>query len=88
MFQSGQTDKETCLGYGGIWSHVTRLHFDNVYDAMITLFVVSTLEGWVDIMWATMDAGKVIYFSSNLCFQQNSSIFIFNCYALLFMPAS
>lgn len=44
-----------CLSMGLEWkSHDTN--FDNIYTAMITLYVVSSLEGWPDIMYWAIDA--------------------------------
>mmetsp|Transcript_20712 Transcript_20712/g.31743 ORF Transcript_20712/g.31743 Transcript_20712/m.31743 type:complete len:82 (-) Transcript_20712:1836-2081(-) len=34
-------------------------HFDNVLGAMSTLFVVSSLEGWPDIMLQAVDSTKI-----------------------------
>jgi len=30
-------------------------NFDNIMDAMMTLFVVSSLEGWPDVMYQALD---------------------------------
>jgi hypothetical protein len=38
----------------GKWSSYDS-NFDSVPDAMLTLFVVSTLEGWPDIMYQAVD---------------------------------
>lgn len=39
----------------GTWRNA-RPNFDNLGVSMLTLFEVSTLEGWVDIMHSCMDA--------------------------------
>jgi hypothetical protein len=31
-------------------------NFDNIINAMITLFVISTTEGWVDLMVVGVDS--------------------------------
>ena len=31
-------------------------NFDNVYNGMLTLFIISTLEGWPNIMFNILDA--------------------------------
>ena len=38
-----------------------RFHFDNFFDAMLTLFVLFSLEGWPDIMWHGLDVTQVDY---------------------------
>merc|ERR1719181_753878 len=56
------TDNQLCTSYidpitqlSGVWKRREdcRLNFDNVAAGMLTLFVVSTLEGWVDVMYCT-----------------------------------
>lgn len=47
-----------CYDYGGEWVNLDS-HFDNVIDAMITLFNVMTTEGWIDVMWSSLDATTV-----------------------------
>lgn len=39
---------------GGEWLNQDH-HFDNVGKGMVTLFVVSSLEGWPDIMFYALD---------------------------------
>jgi hypothetical protein len=41
--------KFECNEAGGSWE-VYDSNFDNIQQAMLTLFIVSTLEGWPDIM--------------------------------------
>ena len=38
-----------CYDYGGNWIN-EDYNFDNVLNAMVTLFVIATTEGWIDIM--------------------------------------
>jgi hypothetical protein len=42
-------DNHDCLNYGGLWIS-PDLNFDNISDAMLTLFVMATTEGWVSVM--------------------------------------
>ena len=44
----------TCYEAGGIWLKYED-NFDNVLESLRTLFLVSTLEGWIDIMNHAMD---------------------------------
>ena len=43
-----------CLAAGGTWENRDH-NYDNVPNAMMTLFVVSSLEGWPDIMFYALD---------------------------------
>jgi len=45
---------DTCSYAGGIWSTWDH-NFDDVPQGMSTLFVVSSLEGWPDIMHHALD---------------------------------
>lgn len=47
--------KFDCLNSGGEWINADQ-NFDNVFQAMSTLFQVSTTEGWVDIMNKGIDS--------------------------------
>ncbi|KAJ8907466.1 hypothetical protein NDN08_007577 [Rhodosorus marinus] len=47
--------RTVCEENGGTWVSYPS-NFDNSLNAMLTLFEVSTLENWVDIMYAAMDA--------------------------------
>lgn len=44
-----------CEYAGGVWMLYDH-NFDNVFSAMKTLFIVSSLEGWPDIMLQAVDA--------------------------------
>ena len=50
--------KWDCLNGGGEWINQI-LNFDNVYRSMASLFVLSSTEGWGDIMWAGVDATDI-----------------------------
>jgi hypothetical protein len=47
--------KSDCILYGGYWQPAES-SFDNIGYAMLTLFEMSTTEGWVAVMWAGVDA--------------------------------
>jgi len=47
--------QQECEEAGGQWD-VYDSNFDNVISAMMTLFVVSSLEGWPDIMHQAVDS--------------------------------
>ena len=44
------TSLRNCLDYGGDWVQFP-LHFDDFFYGFRTLFVISTGEAWVEIMW-------------------------------------
>jgi hypothetical protein len=53
----GGSNKEAwqvCIENGGVWQN-KPLNFDNVLNAQLTLFEVSSLEIWLDVMYAAMD---------------------------------
>ena len=65
-------------------------NFDNVMNAMISLFGMMTTEGWLDVMWSTVDSrginlvpeanlkpGFVLFFSVFMIF---GSLFIINLF--------
>ena len=35
------------------------MNFENIYNALLTLFVVTTLEGWPDIMLKFVDGDSI-----------------------------
>jgi hypothetical protein len=41
--------EQDCYDYGGNWIN-EDYNFDNVLNAMVTLFVIATTEGWIDLM--------------------------------------
>lgn len=47
--------KFDCNVAGGSW-RVFDSNYDNIFQAMLTLFIVSTLEGWPDIMLVSVDS--------------------------------
>jgi hypothetical protein len=58
------TDKKTCLNSNGTWV-LPHHNYGNVLNAMSTLFEVSTLEMWPDIMFAAIRSSKQIDEASN-----------------------
>lgn len=45
-----------CIGLdGGHWISYF-LNFDNIFEAMKTLFVLSSFEGWPEYIWRFIDA--------------------------------
>ena len=47
-----------CYDYGGEWV-LYDTNFDNVANGMITMFILMTTEGWVQIMWHGVDATNI-----------------------------
>lgn len=43
------------MDLGGDWLRMDS-NFDNIWQAMITMFKISITEGWLTIMWAGIDA--------------------------------
>ena len=70
--------KEQCLAKGGEWIN-QKYNFDHLGQALVTLYVLSSIDGWVDIMYSGVDAvgvdrqpqvnanqGMILYFVSFL----------------------
>ncbi len=53
------TSKIICIWIGGSWGPTIPQNFDNVGLGILTLFEISTTEGWVDVMYNSVDATKV-----------------------------
>ena len=49
-----------CYNYGGEWVE-PRLNFDNTLASMLTLLTIQTTEGWIDVMWSSVDAVNPYY---------------------------
>lgn len=43
------------MDYGGNWIN-SDYNFDNIVNAIITLFTASTTEGWIDLMSLGVDS--------------------------------
>lgn len=41
----------------GRW-HIYDINFNNIYESLVSLFVLSTLEGWPDYMYQLIDGGE------------------------------
>ena len=48
-------DSLNCVS--GTWLHYD-MNFDNIIRAMVSLFVLSTLEGWPDYLFSNIDGAK------------------------------
>lgn len=46
--------RRDCINYGGIWANKDS-NFDNLPNAMLTLFQLMTTEGWQEVMNSGMD---------------------------------
>ena len=62
LWTCSDPDGETLFGVDlnncvepNIWKNAD-MHFDNIGGAMLTLFEVASLELWLDVMYAAMDA--------------------------------
>jgi hypothetical protein len=49
-------DAASCVEQGGHWFPTLNQDFNNIATAMLTLFEISTTEGWVDVMYSACDA--------------------------------
>merc|ERR1719265_2707955 len=45
-----------CVEQGGFWLPSLSQSFDNILSSMLTLFEISTTEGWVDVMYSACDS--------------------------------
>ena len=50
------TGRDVCECWGGSWEPVVPQSFDDTRWAMLSLFEIATTEGWVDVMYAAVDA--------------------------------
>ena len=57
-FHGTECTRAECRLVGGTWVN-QMTHFDNVAEALLCLFEMSTTEGWPTVMWNAMDAGEV-----------------------------
>ena len=53
-------NKWDCLNYGVIWRD-SDFNYDNTLQGMMALFVFQTLEGWIILMYDSVDAVDVNY---------------------------
>mmetsp|Transcript_59235 Transcript_59235/g.105254 ORF Transcript_59235/g.105254 Transcript_59235/m.105254 type:complete len:1938 (-) Transcript_59235:102-5915(-) len=52
-------DAALCVEQGGSWDHQLSQNFDNIFNAMLTLFEISSTEGWVDVMYSAADSTEM-----------------------------
>jgi len=50
--------KWDCISYGGEWVS-PELNFDDTLRGILTLFIFQSREGWVGLMWDSVDAKGV-----------------------------
>jgi hypothetical protein len=51
-------DRQDCLDLGGFWVNHDS-NFDNSGQAILTLFIMSTTEGWLEVMHHGVDANGI-----------------------------
>eukprot|EP01047_Picozoa_sp_COSAG01_P045172 COSAG01_NODE_4141_length_5297_cov_78.284973_1_plen_758_part_00 len=74
-------DEVQCVQYGGTWEHATFYNFDNIFSAFKTLFIISTLEGWVDVLHTMMDTPS----ADGMPLSKNQSFFSGSLYCCMFV---
>ena len=50
--------KWDCLDFGGDWVNLED-NFDNVFNAMVTMFGMMSTEGWLEVMWSAVDSTEI-----------------------------
>lgn len=53
------TSRMICECWGGEWQFYTNYQFDNVAQALLALFQMSTTEGWVNLMYTLVDTSGI-----------------------------
>jgi hypothetical protein len=53
------TSREICHAWDGAWQPVIYRTFDNFPQAVTSFFQISTTDGWVDTMWAAVNAAGI-----------------------------
>jgi hypothetical protein len=51
---------QDCVNIGGEWMNIDA-NFDNIMNAMVTLFEMATTEGWIAVMWNGVDSRGLGY---------------------------
>jgi hypothetical protein len=51
-------NKWDCLNLGGEWVN-QDMNFDNIYTSIITLQAFASTEGWIGIMWSSVDGNGI-----------------------------
>ncbi|CAK0806168.1 unnamed protein product [Prorocentrum cordatum] len=49
-------DAALCVEQGAVWQEALSQNFNDIFNAMLTLFEISTTEGWVDVMYSAVDS--------------------------------
>jgi hypothetical protein len=49
------TDRNDCLNLGGEWANADQ-NFDTSLNSYVTLLSMATTEGWIGVMWNSVDA--------------------------------
>ena len=44
-----------CYNYGGEWIE-PDLNFDTTFASLLTLVTIQSTEGWIDVLWNSVDA--------------------------------
>lgn len=76
------TDSTQCKTLGGRWTSYPY-NFDNVFNAVVTLFKLSTTEGWIETMSAAIDTTEI-----KLSPRRNNSPFSSIYFVLFFVVGS
>ena len=69
-----------CYDYGGEWLRFSA-NFDDVGQAMLTMFTMMTNEGWTEVMWQTVDATEIHQMPS----RNHKPLFILFCCLFLIL---
>lgn len=70
------TEKNECLSRGFSWDN-SDYNFDNVFEAVATLFIITTQEGWPDIMHMGMDVVDPEHSPKRNSFKYGAYYFLF-----------
>lgn len=49
--------KDDCLAMGNDWTHF-GWNYDNIFEAMVTLFLLSSMENWPNVVGSVIDMGN------------------------------
>ncbi len=55
-FPETVTSQDVCVGAGASWERYSDIHFDDIFAAVSALFQITTTEGWLEVMYASVDA--------------------------------
>ena len=71
--------KWDCLNAGGAWNNEVYT-FDDVPNAVITLFVISTTAGWQDVLLNSISSTEIDYMPD-----ESSRSIAWTCFFIVFM---